>query len=130
MADRHQLTDLQIAILRLLWDRGEATVVDIWESLYPERGLAQTTIATVLIRLERRGVVARRAQARQYLYRARVTEEDVQHSMVGELTERLFDGDVTALVRHLLTAQEMKPGDLARVRHMIDHVDSPKRGVK
>lgn len=130
MADRHQLTELQLVILRLLWDRGEATVVDIWESLYPERGLAQTTIATVLIRLERRGVVARRAQARQYLYRALVTVEDVQHSMVGELTERLFDGDVTALVRHLLTAREMKPGDLARVRQMIDHVDSRKRGAQ
>jgi predicted transcriptional regulator len=130
MADRHQLTELQTAILRVLWDRGEATVVDIWESLYAERGLAQTTIATMLIRLERRGVVGRRAQARQYLYRALVTEEGVQHSMVGELTERLFNGDVTALMRHLLTAQEMKPGDLARVRQMIDHVDSRKRGVK
>lgn len=130
MGDRHQLTELQIAILRLLWDRGEATVVDIWESLYPERKLAQTTIATLLTRLERRGVVARRAQARQYLYRALVTETDVQHSMVGELTERLFDGDVAALMNHLLTAQEMKPGDLARVREMIDMADTRKRGGK
>jgi BlaI family transcriptional regulator, penicillinase repressor len=130
MADRHQLTDLQIAVLRLLWNGGEATVVDIWESLYAERGLAQTTIATVLIRLERRGVVGRRAQARQYLYRPLVTESDVQHSMVGELTERLFDGDVPALMNHLLTAQEMKPGDLARIREMMNKVDTRKRGTK
>jgi BlaI family transcriptional regulator, penicillinase repressor len=129
MSSPHQLTDLQIAILRLLWDRGEAPVVDIWESLYQERGLAQTTIATLLTRLEKRGVVGRRAQLRQYLYRALVTEEDVQHSMVCELTERLFDGDVAALMNHLLTAQEMKPGDLERVREMIDQVDARKRGV-
>ena len=128
MSDRHQLTDLQIAILRLLWDRGEASVVEIWESLYPDRHLAQTTIATLLSRLERRGVVARRAQARQYLYRALVTEEGVQHSKVGELTERLFDGDVAALMNHLLTAQDMKPGDLARIREMIDKVPPAKRG--
>ena len=128
MADRHQLTDLQIAIIRLLWERGEATVVDIWEALYPERHLAQTTIATLITRLERRGVVARRAQARQYLYRALITEKDVQHSMVGELTERLFDGDVAALMSHLLTAQDIKPGDLARIREMIDKVPSRKRG--
>jgi predicted transcriptional regulator len=130
VSDRHQLTDLQIAILRLLWDRGEATVVDIWESLYPERHLAQTTIATLLTRLERRDVVARRAQSRQYLYRPLVTEEDVQHSMVGELTERLFDGDVAALMSHLLTAQDIKPGDLARIREMIDQVPAPKRGSR
>ena len=130
MSDRHQLTELQIAILRHLWDQGEASVVEIWEALFPGRGLAQTTIATLLTRLERRGVVARRAQARQYLYRALVTEEDVQHSMVGELTERLFNGDVAALMNHLLTAQEMKPGDLARVREMIDNVKTRKRGAK
>jgi predicted transcriptional regulator len=124
MQSRQQLTELQLAILRLLWTRGEATVVEIWEALHPERGLAQTTIATVLSRLERRGVVTRKAQARQYHYRAAVTEQDVQHSMVGELTERLFDGDVTALVRHLLTGADVSPGDIARIRDMIERVES------
>jgi len=119
MPDRHQLTELQLAILRILWARGEATVLDIWEALHAERGLAQTTVATMLSRLERRGVVTRRAQARQYHYRAAVTEAEVQHSMVGELTERLFDGDVTALMQHLLSANDVTPGDLARIREMI-----------
>jgi predicted transcriptional regulator len=124
MPSRQQLTELQLAILRIIWDKGEATVQDIWEALHPERGLAQTTIATVLSRLERRGVVTRKAQARQYHYRAAVTEQDVQHSMVGELTERLFDGDVTALVRHLLTGADVSPGDIARIRDMIERVES------
>jgi len=65
MPDRHQLTELQLAILRVLWERGEATVQDIWEALHPERGLAQTTVATMLSRLERRGVVTRRAPPRR-----------------------------------------------------------------
>src|SRR5207248_2952602 len=60
MPDRHQLTELQLAILRVIWDRGEATVQEIWEALHAERGLAQTTVATMLSRLERRGVVTRR----------------------------------------------------------------------
>ena len=123
MPDRHQLTELQLAILRILWARGEATVLDIWEALYPERGLAQTTVATMLSRLERRGVITRRAQARQYHYRAAVSEAEVQHSMVGELTERLFDGDVTALMQHLLSAGDVTPGDLARIRAMIERAE-------
>src|SRR5436853_140602 len=65
MPGRHQLTELQLAILRVLWDRGEATVQDIWEALHAERGLAQTTVATMLSRLARRAVVPRRAQSRQ-----------------------------------------------------------------
>jgi predicted transcriptional regulator len=124
MPGRHQLTELQLAILRVIWDRGEPTVQDIWEALHAERGLAQTTVATMLSRLERRGVVTRRGQSRPYHYRAAVTEQEVQHSMVGELTERLFDGDVTALVQHLLSGQDVSPGDIAKIRDMIERVET------
>ena len=109
MPDRQQLTELQIAVLRLLWDQGELTVAQIWEQLYAERKLAQTTIATIVARLQRRRILARRTRDRQFVYRALVTEADVQHSMVSELTERLFAGDVTALVSHLLSARDMHP---------------------
>jgi BlaI family penicillinase repressor len=123
MSEPLELTELQIAILRILWSRGEATVAEVWEALHRERGLAQTTIATLLTRLERRGVVSRRAEQRQFVYRAVVSEVDVRQSMVGGLTERMFDGDVTALVNHLLTSHEIAPGDLARLRAMIDAAD-------
>src|SRR5215213_7711490 len=126
MPERHELTELQLAILRLLWERGEATVAELWEALYDERRLAQTTIATLVARLQRRGIVARRSRDRQFVYRATITESDVQHSMVSELTERLFDGDVTALVSHLISASDMSPGDLARVKRMIENAEAPR----
>jgi predicted transcriptional regulator len=126
-AQQQALTELQIAILRLLWEQGELTVGQIWEQLYAERKLAQTTIATIVARLQRRDILARRTRDKQFVYRALVTEADVQHSMVSELTERLFDGDVTALVSHLLSAGDMTPGDLARVREMMEGIDRPTR---
>jgi len=124
MPGGQQLTELQLAILRVIWDKGEATVQAIWEALHAERGLAQTTVATMLSRLERRGVVTRRAQSRQYHYRAAVPEQEVQHSMVGELTERLFDGDVTAHVQQLLNGADVSPGDIAKIRDMIARVET------
>ena len=127
MPDRQPLTELQIAILRLLWDQGELTVAQLWEQLYAERKLAQTTIATIVARLQRRRILARRMKDKQFVYRALVTEPDVQHSMVSELTERLFAGDVTALVSHLLSDRDMTPGDLARVRKMIKDI-RPRTG--
>ncbi len=130
MPERHELTELQLAILRLLWDRGEATVAELWEALYEERGLAQTTIATLVTRLQRRGIVARRTRDRQFVYRAMITEPDVQHSMVSELTERLFAGDPAALVSHLISASDMSPGDLARVKQMIESAQAPKGEAK
>lgn len=119
MSDQYQLTDLQIALMRVLWERGEATAAEICEAVRPERGLAQTTIATLLSRLEKRGVVRHRTEARQYVYRATVSEHEVRRSMVGELTERLFGGDVPALVTHLLSAREVSAGDLERVKAII-----------
>ena len=130
MTDRQQLTELQIAILRLLWERGEASVAELWEALYPERKLAQTTVATIVARLQRRGILSRRTRDRQFVYKTLLTEADVQHSMVSELTERLFAGDVTALVSHLLSARDMSPGDLARVREMIESTEPSKGDTK
>ncbi len=126
MSDIHQLTELQIAILRVLWEREQATVAEICELLKPGRGLALTTVATLLSRLEKRGVVSHETRARQFVYRALVSESEVRHSMVQELTEQLFDGDVAELVSHLITEREISPGDLERVRAMLEQARSGK----
>ena len=120
MTDAPELTDLQLAVLRILWERGEATVQEIHAALLDERGLAPTTVATLLTRLERRGVVARRADGRVHRYRARVTEPEVRRSMVGGLAARLFGGDVTALVSHLLGGGDVGKEDLERIRALVE----------
>ena len=73
----------------------------------------------MLSKMEKKGVVSHRAEGRQFVYRPEIDEADVHKSMVAELTERLFDGDVTALVTHLLTEQEIDPGELTRLRAAI-----------
>ena len=130
MPERHDITELQLSILRLLWQRGEATVAELWEALYDERRLAQTTVATLVARLQRRGIVARRTRDRQFLYRATITEADVRHSMVSELTERLFAGDRTELVNHLVSASDMSPGDLARLKQILRNAQASKGDSK
>ena len=114
------LTGLQIAVVRVLWQQGEATIADVHQALLAERGLAQTTVATLLSRLEKRGVVAHRTEGRQYIYCASVSEGDVRHSMVADLTEVLFDGKPADLINHLLASRDIEPGDLDRVREMIE----------
>ena len=122
-----ELTELQLAIMRVLWQRGEAAVADVHESAAPERGLALTTVATLLTRLEKAGYVARRPAGRHYLYRALVSEEEVRRSMVSGLAERLFQGDVTALVSHLLSDSDIAPGDLDRVRKLLEQRQRSKK---
>ena len=124
MPDPVQLTEPQLAVLRVVWARGEATVPEIWRARWEERGLAQSTVATMVARLEKRGVLARRpdpadAGGRQYVYRAAVSEREVRASMVAGLTDALFGGDAKALVSHLLSARQLRPDDLDEVRRML-----------
>ena len=117
------LTDLQLAIVRLLWGRGECTVVDVQEGLLPERNLAQTTVATLLSRLERRGVVSHRVAGRQFLYQAEVSEPAVRQSMVGELTDMLFAGRPSALISHLISERDIDAAELDEVKRLISQAE-------
>ena len=119
METAHQLGDLQLAIMRVLWDRDEATVADVHEALEGERGLALTTIATMLMKMEKKGVVDHRAEGRRFIYHPTVSEGQVRRSMVADLTAQLFGGDVTALVSHLLSEHEIDADELVELRERI-----------
>lgn len=118
-----QLGDLQLAILRVLWDRGESTAVDVHAALLAERGLAPTTISTMLVKMEARDLVKHRAEGRRFIYQACVSEDQVRRSMVGDLRTRLFQGDAAALVSHLISAHEIDADELGRLRALIDSAE-------
>ena len=115
MKGPRNLGDLQLAILRTLWERGEAAVADVHDIL-SDRGLALTTIATMLRKMEEKNLVAHRENGRQFLYRAKVDPALVQKNLVGDLVTRLFDGDPMALVNHLLRAGEIELSELDELR--------------
>lgn len=125
------LTELQLEIMSVLWERGEATAVEVREALRPDRDLAQTTVSTLLSRLEKRGLVAHRTEGRQYVYRAVVEEARVRRSVVTGLSgmaDRLFAGDLAELVTQLLAEGDVDADDLARVRRMIEKREAELRG--
>jgi predicted transcriptional regulator len=119
MAETVNLTDLQLAIVRILWERGECTVLEVQEALLPQRDLAQTTVATILTRLEKRKIVRHQAKGRLFVYQALVTEPQVRRSMVSELTDLLFDGSPAALISHLLAEKDITARDLDEVKRLI-----------
>jgi predicted transcriptional regulator len=105
--------------MRVLWSRGETSTADVAAELAEERNLKHTTVATLLTRLEKRGIVAQRRNGRQLFYRAIAGEAQVRRSMVADLVGALFDGDARALVAHLVQESEIAPGDLAKVRRRL-----------
>jgi len=106
--------------MRELWERGEATVAEVHAALRPQRGLALTTIATMLRKLEGKGLLNHRVRGRRFIFRPKVSQQAVHRSMVADLLDRLFEGDAAALVSHLLTERLIDPEEVARVKAMIE----------
>jgi predicted transcriptional regulator len=127
MYDIKQLSGLQLRVMQAVWSRGEASVAEVQNALQRERGLAMTTVATVLSRLEKRGFLTHRAHGRQFVYRATVSEGEVRERLVAEITDRLFDGNVGAFVSHLLRESDISEGDLGRMKELIRERESKKR---
>ena len=114
----HRVGDLQLHILRILWERGDGTVTDVLENLSGTE-LAYTTVATMLRKMEARGLVTHRADGRSFVYRAKVKAEDISHSMANHLVDRLFEGSLLDAVNHLLTTREVSREELAKIEHLI-----------
>ncbi len=126
MTGRTHLGDLQLAIMRVLWALGEATVAEVHRALAAERGLAPTTVATMLKKMEQKGVVAHRTEGRTFVYLPTVSEGEVTHSMVAQLGDRLFGGDVTAFVSHLIEEHDVDALELAELRALIARAEKKK----
>lgn len=125
-----RIGDLQFAILEVLWQRGEAVVAEVHADLLIERGLATTTIATMLRKMEDRGLVISRKEGRALSYRPAVSREAISRTMVGELLSRLFAGDPRELVQHLVREGELDASALDDLRRQIARKKSAGEGTR
>jgi predicted transcriptional regulator len=116
----YQLGDLQLKIMKVLWGRAEpATVADVHEALSDEGKLAYTTIATMLRKMEARGLVRHRLHDRKFLYRPAVQAEEITRKISAHFLDRLFEGSLADMLAHLLTTQEISCEELARLEELI-----------
>lgn len=115
-----KLGELQHAILQILWRRGEATVAEVHQELLDSRQLALTTVATMLRKMEQRELCSHRVEGRQFIYRAELPESEVREGAATELRDRVFGGDLPALVSQLLDSGAVAAEDLEALRQLID----------
>jgi len=115
----HKLGDLQLRILQLLWHHGEMAAAGVHAALQPERALAPTTVATMLGKMEGRGLVAHREQGRAFIYRAAVDAGEVTRGLGDYFVQRLFAGSVSGAVIHLLRSREVSRRELDQLEKLI-----------
>jgi len=114
-----RLGDLQLRILQVLWQKSEATVSDVHRIVAAERELAYTTVATMLRKMEAKGLVRHRLEGRTFIYRAAVAEETVSKGMADHLLEKLFEGSLAEMVSHLLSSREVSRDELSKLEQLI-----------
>ena len=115
----YRLGDLQLRIMKVLWGREEATVSQVIEALLDQPGLAYTTVATMLRKMEARGLLDHRVEGRSFIYRAKAAEDEVSRSMADHFVDRLFEGSLTQAVSHLLSTREVSREELAKLERLI-----------
>ena len=116
-------TDAELAILRVLWNRGPRTVREVWEELKSGQGTGYTTILKLMQIMLEKGLVTRDATERSHVYEARFSEEYTQRQVVGHLLERVFSGSAPKLVMQALAAKKATPEDLAEIRKLLDRLE-------
>ena len=114
----YRLGDLQLRIMRVLWKSGPATVAEVKRQLGGNR-LAYTTVATMLRKMEDRGLLRHCQKGRTFIYQPVVSAEEVTRSMTHDLVDRLFEGDLADAVAHLLETREVSRQELARLERLI-----------
>ncbi|MEW6161547.1 MAG: BlaI/MecI/CopY family transcriptional regulator [Verrucomicrobiota bacterium] len=115
----YRLGNLQLRIMKVLWDRHEATVADVHQALADESELAYTTVATMLRKMEDRGLVRHRLEGRSFVYQPAIAADAVTRSMADDLMNRLFEGSLTEMVNHLLTSREVSREELIQLEKLI-----------
>lgn len=113
-------TDTELAILRVLWERGASTVRQVHDSLIRERPIAYTTALKMLQIMTEKGLVRRDETDRSHVYSPRLTEEQTQRQLVRDLLDRAFGGSASKLVMQALASRRASAEELTEIRKLID----------
>ncbi len=119
-----QLTRRELDIMSVLWEKGEATVTEVRDSVDPD--LAYTSVSTMIRTLELKGYVShRRGEGKTHIYFPIVDAETAGESALGRVLNKIYGGSPIKLLAHLVEHKRLSEKELQRMRELLKR--SPKR---
>ena len=115
-----RLGRVQLLIMQVLWDKGRATAREITDAISESEPIAHSTVQTLLRHLEDKGSVAHEADGRTFVFFPLVEQNHFQVNATRDLLQRVFGGNVTSLVAHLLKHEKVSREEIAEIRKLID----------
>lgn len=119
-------TDGEMAILRVLWDRGPSTVRDLHQALAERKDTAYTTVLRMCQIMHEKGLLDRNDSERQHVFAPRVTEEEVQGGLLGDLLAKAFRGSAASLVMRALSSRPQE-AELDEIQAVLDRLREERR---
>ena len=113
------LTNQELEIMKIVWNRGSSTVREVYEELLKRRKIAYTTVMTMMGTLEHKGRLRKSEQGRAYVYRPVEGQTEVVGSMVQEFVKRVFNGSARPLLVHLVESMEVDGDQLEEIRSLL-----------
>jgi BlaI family penicillinase repressor len=128
----HSIPDSELDVLKVLWDRGQATVREVLQTLRDAghvgnkdgKPWSYATVATLLDRLETKKVVESDRTDQAFTYRPIVSARDVQQKRVESLVDKLYQGEPGLLVLHLLKSHPLDPRQAKEVRALLEEMNA------
>ena len=118
------LTEQELEIMKVVWELKTATVRDVYEALRERKGVAYTTVMTMMNILESKGHLVKRPEGRAYVYEPSQAQTQVISGMVQEFVDRVFDGAARPLVLGLLQERKLSRKDLEEISRLVDEETS------
>ena len=112
-------TGLELELLKVIWQRGRATVREVHQDLLAKREIAYTTVLTMMGVLERKGHLTKKAGARAYVYQPAQPQDQVVQGMIDEFVERVFNGSAKPLLLHLVEDRNIPREDLDEIEKRV-----------
>lgn len=119
MKKRHKPTDSELAILRVLWNRGPSTVRQVQDELSKNKKAGYTTVLKFMQIMVEKGLLRRDDSPYAHIYEARVPREQTQRNIVADLLDRVFDGSMSRLVVQALAAKRATSEELSEIRKIL-----------
>jgi BlaI family penicillinase repressor len=116
-------TKMELAILRVLWDKGPGSVREIQARLSETRETGYTTALKMLQIMTEKGLVERDETVRPQIYRAKFSQERTQKQLLQDLLQRAFGGSVKALVMQAISTKKSSPADLEAIEKLLDRFE-------
>jgi BlaI family penicillinase repressor len=113
-------TEAELELLRVLWDKGPATVRELHDEVNLQRAVGYTSVLKILQIMTEKGLVEREESNKAHIYRAAASQEETQNQLLRDLSERLFSGSATQLAMHALAMQPTSDEELDEIRTLIE----------